>query len=191
MKTKLLYLLFLSFCSAIVTASEMNGEAHIDDIPMYLEYSGKLSSSGQPLEKHFPLLADQGFEQIIYLALTTNNGALKNEDELVLKHGMEYVHIAVDFSKPSRRNFESVAALLNGASESRSLVHCQVNYRASVFSFLYRVIYLGVPIDEAKKDMDSIWMVNAIWYQFIVDTLNAHGLSHECETCDWQAIEPE
>jgi len=42
-----------------------------------------------------------GFDQIIYLALTTSNTAIQREDELEGKNGMEYVGVAVDFQKPA------------------------------------------------------------------------------------------
>ena len=47
----------------------------------------------------------------------------------------------------------------------------QINLRASTFSFLYRVIYAGVPMAEAKQDLDAIWVPDKVWYQFIVAVL--------------------
>ena len=96
------------------------------------------------------------------------------------------MHVAVDFSKSSLRNFELVAAILNNSGDRKSLIHCQVNYRASTFSFLYWVIYLGVPVDEAKRDLDKVWGPDPVWCRFIIDTLAACGMSLECDACDWQ-----
>ncbi len=187
--TQVVVLLMLSVYSAVPLAKSEKAAGFTDEIPDYIDYSNTLSSSGQPLAKHIPQLAEMGFDQVIYLALTTNSTAIKKEDELVLKNGMDYVHVAVDYSKPSLRNFETVASLLNNSEDLKSLVHCQVNYRASTFSFLYRVIYLDVPIGDAKKDLDRVWGPDSVWYQFIVDTLAAHGMSHECDSCDWQERE--
>lgn len=64
------------------------------------------------LDWQIPLLAEQGFQRIIYLVLTSNQTALAGEDDLVLASGMEYAHIAVDFSRPTLENFQLVAALL-------------------------------------------------------------------------------
>lgn len=179
-------LTLLSMFAASVMAKSEQVAASTDDIPNFIEYSESLSSSGQPLKKHMPLLADMGFEQIIYLALTTNSTALDKEDELVLENGMNYVHVAVDFSEPSLMNFETVASILKSSSDQKSLLHCQVNYRASTFSFLYRIIYLGVPVGEAKEDLDKVWTPDPVWYQFLVNTLAMHGMTHECDSCDWQ-----
>jgi len=58
-----------------------------------------------------------------------------------------------------------------------------------LFSFLYRVIYGGVPMLDAKSDLDEIWQPDKTWYRFIVAVLNKHGLSEECEGCDWGSNE--
>ena len=47
-------------------------------------------------------------------------------------------------------------------------------------------MYLGVPVDEAKRDLDKVWGPDPVWYHFIIDTLAARGMSHECDACDWQ-----
>lgn len=186
---RVILLLMIPVVSGTTLAATESPSVFTNEIPNYLDYSDTLSSAGQPLAKHIPLLAGMGFDQIIYLALTTSNTAIQKEDELVGKNGMEYVHVAVDFSKPSLRNFELVAAILNSSGDQKSLIHCQVNYRASTFSFLYRVIYLGVPVDEAKRDLDKVWGPDPVWYRFIIDTLAAYGMSHECDACDWQERE--
>ena len=44
------------------------------------------------------------------------------------------------------------------ANEDRTVyVHCVANYRGSVFTFLYRVLVEGVPEEEARQDLESIW----------------------------------
>ena len=75
---------------------------------------------------------------------------------------MEHLRVAVDSSKPSLRNFELFAAILNNSGDRKSFIHCQVNYRASTFSFLYWVTYLGVPVDEAKRDLDKVWGLDPV-----------------------------
>lgn len=177
--------LLLMFAASAMAKSEKVA-AFTDDIPNFIEYSEFLSSSGQISKQHMPLLAGMGFEQVIYLALTTNSTALDKEDELVLANGMNYVQVAVDFSKPSLKNFETVALILKSSSDQKSLLHCQVNYRASTFSFLYRIIYLGIPVSMAKEDLDKVWTPDPVWYQFLVSTLAVHGMTHECDSCDWQ-----
>jgi protein tyrosine phosphatase (PTP) superfamily phosphohydrolase (DUF442 family) len=159
--------------------------AGLEGISNYRQYTDSFSSAGQPTVEQIPLLAKEGFKRVIYLALTTNQTAIAGEDDLVLKNGMEYVHIPVDFSRPTLKNFQLVAAILQDDPDHKTLLHCQINLRASSFSFLYRVIFLKTPIVEAKAALDSVWIPDQVWYQFIVDTLAHYKLSATCDGCDW------
>ena len=157
----------------------------VADIPNYREYSESFSSSGQPTIEQIPQLAAAGFGRVIYLAYTTNQTAIPGEDKLVLDNGMDYVHIPVDFSEPTLKNFQLVAKVLQDEPSLKTLLHCQINLRASTFSFLYRAIFLQVPIGKAKVDLDAIWVPDKVWYKFIVDTLAHYDMRADCETCDW------
>lgn len=54
------------------------------------------------------------------------------------------------------------------------------------FSFLYRVIYDDVSVEEATRDMNSVWQRNEVWRDFIFEVLGSYGKSvEECENCDW------
>ena len=59
-----------------------------------------------------------------------------------------------------------------------TLVHCEVNFRASVFGFLYQVIYLGTPSEEAQSLLTSIWIPNETWETFITYVLAEKGFEH-------------
>jgi ferredoxin len=70
--------------------------------------------------------------------------------------------------------------------DAKTLLHCQVNARATTFSFLYRVIYDGVSAEEVKRDMNTVWQPNEVWRDFIFAALESYGKSvDECESCDW------
>ena len=179
----LLTSLFLIFCNTLFAADD------ISDIDNYLQYSPYLSSSGQPSAQQFKAVSATGFERVVYLAFTANKTAIESEDRVVKALGMDYLHIPVDFDKPALEDFEDLASVLNRDKNIRTLVHCQINLRASAFSFLYRVIYGGVPMADAKSDLDEIWQPDKTWYRFIVNVLSKHGLSHECDGCDWGSNE--
>jgi len=161
------------------------------DIDNYRQYSPQFSSSGQPSAEQLKTVSDEGFERVIYLAFSDNQTAIEAEDRVVKKLGMDYVHIPVDFESPTIEDFEDFAAVMNRNQKKRTLLHCQINLRASTFSFLYRVIYAGVPIAQAKQDLDAIWQPDTVWYRFIVDVLRQHDMSHECDDCDWAENEFE
>lgn len=169
----------------LIVAGVANATDEISKIDNYRQYSSYFSSSGQPDEKQFEALAKDGFHRIIYVAFTDNKTAIESEDRVVKSLGMDYVHIPVDFDRPTLADFEDFASVLNRNRNVRTLLHCQINLRASAFSFLYRVIYGGVSMADAKSDLDAIWQPDKVWYQFIVDVLKQHGLSQECDDCDW------
>ena len=169
---------FLIVCGSLAAAG-------VSEIDNYRQYSPNFSSSGQPDKDQLKAVADAGFERVIYIAFTDNTTAIESEDRIVKTLGMDYLHIPVDFDQPTLEDFEDFAAVLNRDGEVRTLLHCQINLRASAFSFLYRVIYDGVSITEAKSDLDAIWQPDKVWYRFIVEVLRQHGLSHDCDGCDW------
>jgi protein tyrosine phosphatase (PTP) superfamily phosphohydrolase (DUF442 family) len=179
--------LILALC--LLSASPRLTAGDFDGIDNYIRYSPYFSSSGQPGANEMKALSEAGFQRIIYLAFSDNKSALPNEDRVVKSLGMDYMQIPVDFERPTIDDFEDFAAVLNRDKTIRTLLHCQVNFRASTFSFLYRVIYGGVPMAEAKSDLDSIWQPDRVWYRFIVDVLAKHGLSPACDGCDWGSNE--
>lgn len=157
----------------------------LSDITNYRKYDANFSSSGQPSAEQLKMVSENGYERVIYIAFNDNKSAINNEDRLVKSLGMDYVHIPVDFDQPTLEDFADFAALMNRKPQTPTLLHCQVNFRASAFSFLYRVIYLNVPIDQAKLDLDTVWQPNEVWYRFIANVLADHALSPQCGTCDW------
>lgn len=175
----------LLFSASLVAADDLSG------IDNYRQYSPQFSSSGQPSVSQLEAVSEAGFERVIYLAFSDNQTAIEVEDRVVKKLGMDYVHIPVDFESPTIEDFEDFAAVMNRDQQKRTLLHCQINLRASTFSFLYRVIYAGVPIAQAKQDLDAIWQPDKVWYQLIVDVLRQHDMSHECDDCDWAENEFE
>jgi len=175
--------LLMMFGSVQLAADE------ITDIDNYRQYSPYFSSSGQPSADQLKVLSEAGFKRVIYLAFTDNKTAIASEDRVVKSLGMDYLQIPVDFERPTLEDFEDFAAVLNRDKSVRTLLHCQINLRASTFSFLYRIIYDGVPMAVAKADLDAIWQPDKTWYQFIVDVLKNHGLAPECDGCDWETNE--
>jgi protein tyrosine phosphatase (PTP) superfamily phosphohydrolase (DUF442 family) len=147
----------------------------VAEILNYREYSPRFASSGQPTEAQLQSVKDAGFERVIYIAFSNNPNALANEDQIVKSLGMDYLHIPVDWNNPTTRDFYAFADAMQRESERKTLLHCQVNARATAFSFLYRVIYEDVPVALAKQDMLSVWEPNETWSNFVSDVLQEHG----------------
>ncbi len=151
----------------------------------YRRYTPFFASSGQPSAEQLEWIARQGIERVIYLAYTDNESAIPAEDRIVTGLGMRYVHVPIDFENPTVGDFNLFTRLMQQQPIENTLVHCQVNFRAATFSFLYRVIYLKVPMAEAKVALDSVWEPTPVWFEFIKVVLHDHGMSLECDGCDW------
>ena len=179
----LLIVLAMLQCAAALAAGSL------DEIVNYREYSPTFSSAGQPDAAQLGLVRAAGFERVVYIAYSDQEKSLANEDRVVKSLGMEYVHIPVEWGAPTASDFALFRAAMQSGDSKRTLLHCQVNYRASAFSFLYRVIVDGVPLAAAKADMNSVWTPNETWRDLIFDVLENHDLSPHCEGCDWSIQE--
>lgn len=159
------------------------------DIVNFREYSPNFASAGQPDAEQLEAARDAGFERVIYIAYSDQERSLANEDRVVKSLGMEYVHIPVEWDAPTASDFALFAAAMQSGEGKKTLLHCQVNYRASAFSFLYRVINEGVPVAQAKADMNSVWTPNETWRALIFSVLENAGISPHCDGCDWSVGE--
>ena len=159
--------------------------AELADIPNYREYSKTFASSGQPNKGQLQDAWVGGFERVIYLAFSDHESSIEGEDRISKELGMEYINIPVNWGSPTPGDFNLFAAVMQSAPDKKTLLHCQVNFRASSFSFLYRVIYEDVPIAQAKSDLNSVWTPNSVWTSFIHEVLAQHDISPECGGCDW------
>ena len=98
---------------------------------------------------------------------------------------MDYVQVPVIWDAPSVSDFYAFAGAMQREPGKKTLLHCQANYRASAFAFLYRVLFLDVPVAEAKADMNAVWTPNETWRDLIFAVLADNGISPDCAGCDW------
>jgi protein tyrosine phosphatase (PTP) superfamily phosphohydrolase (DUF442 family) len=159
--------------------------AQLGEISNFREYSETFSSSGQPTIEQLTAVRDAGFERVIYIAFSTDGNAIAQEDKIVSDLGMDYVQIPVVWNRPTLANFNLFSSILRQEPDAKTLLHCQVNFRASAFSFLHRVINEGVSVADAKADMNSVWQPNETWRDFIFSVLAENGISPDCSSCNW------
>ena len=146
-------------------------EQGIEGILNYLPISETIGTAGQPSEAQFAAIGAAGYEAVVNLAMPDSSNALPNEGELVAGQGMDYVHIPVVWDAPTMADLARFFAVMEGYRNKKVFVHCAVNMRVSVFVLLYRVLRLGVPLEEARKDMLKIWELNEVWQRFMEDAL--------------------
>jgi protein tyrosine phosphatase (PTP) superfamily phosphohydrolase (DUF442 family) len=164
--------------------------ADLAAINNFRQYSPVFASAGQPTREQFQVLKDNGFERVVYIAFSNVGAAISDEDAVVKGLGMEYLHVPVDFNQPLAADFYAFADSMQRAQGKKTLLHCQVNARATAFSFLYRVIYDELSVEQAKADMNTVWQPNAVWRDFIFAVLADNGKSPDCAGCDWTPPPP-
>ena len=131
----------------------------------YVAASERIHTAGQPDAATLAKLAEQGFELVVNLAPPNNQGAVADEGKLVAEDGPAYVNIPVNWQKPTYEDFE--------------LLHCQLNMRASAFTFLYRVIHEHVPPEQAMEALRAVWIPRDQWATFTADVLERNNVAFE------------
>ena len=115
-----------------------------------------LSSAGQIAYDQIPLLAEEGYEVVVNLAIADErrNG---QEGFLVAQNGLTYVHIPVDWERPELEDVEMFFDVMQANEGRHVFVHCFANMRASAFVYMYRTLVEGVPEEEARATMNEVW----------------------------------
>jgi len=135
-------------------------------ITNYIKINKQISTSGQPTKKEFKKIAKEGFDVVINLAMH-NKGALKEEDKIVSKNGMLYVHIPIEWKQPQKSRMLLFLKLLKQLEDEdkRIWIHCIKNYRVSVCMHLYKKFVWK------EKNLDFIkpndYMPNETWIEIL------------------------
>ena len=141
--------------------------ASIEEIRGFLRLDDRVATSGMPRPEHFAAMRAAGFDVVINLALPTSDHALANEGDLVSQQGMTYVHIPVNFERPTPADFEKFRRVMDALADRKVFVHCAANMRVSAFMYLYRVRNDPGCEAQAAGDMHQIWRPDGVWKDFI------------------------
>lgn len=116
----------------------------MESILNYIKVNDNISTSGQPTKKQFKMIAENGFDVVINLAMH-NKGALKEEDKIVSKNEMIYIHIPITWKNPELDRLQLFMHLLKTLQDEKKkvFIHCIMNYRASAFIFQYKKLILN------------------------------------------------
>lgn len=131
----------------------------------YISIDENLATAGQPSPEQFELIAKEGFEVVINLALCESDNALENEDKIVTSYGVSYVHLPVNWEKPQRKKLEEFFLILQALRGKKVFVHCAKNYRVSVFMYLYKKCILNQA--DVSLIAPNEFSPNEIWQEFI------------------------
>lgn len=142
----------------------------LNDIFNFIQLDDRVATSGQPTAAQFSLVKEAGYTTVINLAPKSHENALGNEDEILERMGIRYIHLPVVFTNPTREDFDRFVDALESCDDDRIWVHCAANMRVSAFFFKYRTERLGWSSDEAETDLHRIWepgKVMGVWQTFI------------------------
>ena len=181
MKTMLVILVI--FATLTLQAFANNPASALFEIKNFRVNSPTLASAGMPKELQFSALKQQGFTHIINLI----PGKFSAEEELAKGLGIDFKKIPIVWHQPTIEDFKVFVATMNKytaptnskannktdsvSKQPKVLVHCQLNYRASAFVYLYQVTQLGMDPEQAQKQLHTVWQPEGIWQHFIEEVI--------------------
>jgi protein tyrosine phosphatase (PTP) superfamily phosphohydrolase (DUF442 family) len=144
-----------------------------------VEISNRLTTSGQPSLAWLDGLKENGFEAVIYLAPATVQDAVREEPLTASRQGVVFVNIPIRWEEPTSRDFETFSAVLTALGERKTLVHCQLNYRASSLVFLHRTLVGGEDPGKAYESVARVWSPTGAWKRLLQDQLGRRGIAFD------------
>jgi protein tyrosine phosphatase (PTP) superfamily phosphohydrolase (DUF442 family) len=129
----------------------------------YIKINELISTSGQPKVEQFELIAKEGFEVVINLAMYNSSNAIENENKVVTDLNMSYFHIPVDFENPKLSDLKLFLNILQSLGANKVWIHCAKNYRVTAFMYVYHKYILNTPFDDIDISMFNIWSPTPVW----------------------------
>jgi len=139
----------------------------LEGIFNYLPVTDSIVTGGQPTEAQFEFVRDAGYRHVINLAPHQAENALPDERATLHALGIEYVHIPVDFQRPTEADFEHFCMAMSEIAPAPVLVHCAANMRVSAFMYRYRRDVLQEDPEALKRDLHQIWEPFGVWKDFV------------------------
>ena len=133
----------------------------------YVKINELISTSGQPKIEELELIANEGFEVIINLAMPTTSNALENEDKIVSSLNMSYIHIPVDFENPKLSDLKLFLNILQALGANKVWIHCAKNYRVSAFMYVYHKYILHTPFEQIDLSIFDMWQPSSVWQELM------------------------
>jgi uncharacterized protein (TIGR01244 family) len=141
----------------------------------YVMVSARLGTAGMPTREQIARIAGAGYRVVINLAPGDALGSHADEAALVARAGMTYAHLPVNFAQPTAEDYRQFAALMKQHEGERVFVHCQIALRASVFTYLYRVLERGEDPDLAYEAVLQVWQPSHQWRELMRELHAARG----------------
>ena len=160
-------LFLLPIAAILLTACNEDGPsddmAHDGPMMNFVRVDDQLATGGHFVGDGIAQMQAEGVEVVIDLRDEPPEG----HRERVEAVGLTYINIPVLWRSPEHSDFEAFRVAMAEHADEHVLVQCQANYRASAFTYLYRVLYGGVEEAEARAAMNEIWEPEGDWQAYI------------------------
>uniref|UniRef100_UPI004047CE08 protein tyrosine phosphatase family protein n=1 Tax=Aliarcobacter sp. TaxID=2321116 RepID=UPI004047CE08 len=133
----------------------------------YIKINELISTSGQPKIEEFKIIAQEGFEVVINLAMYNASNAIENENKVVTDLNMSYFHIPVNFEEPTLSDLKLFLNVLQSLGANKVWIHCAKNYRVSAFMYVYHKYILNTPFENIDLSIFDIWSPSPKWQQLM------------------------
>ncbi len=118
-------------------SSSDSDSPRIDTSYNFRRASPTVTTSGVVGARRLGHLREQGYAAVINLLPDDNQQAVANEQELVTNQGLIYVHIPVDFARPTDAVFAQFCRAMDALDSQQMHLHCAANFRVSAFYARY------------------------------------------------------
>jgi len=139
------------------------------NIENFLKIDDKIYTSGLPEIEDFKDIKKEGFDIVISLSMPEDSKSLENEELILTKLGITYIHIPVDYLNPKLQDFEFFRKIVNCFKDKKLFIHCTKNFRVSIFMYLYKFAEENIEDEELRL---KFFIQNETWEQFIIDVKN-------------------
>ena len=155
----------LPAAAILLAACNEHEEDTAHDGPMmnYVRVDDRLATGGHFIGDGIEQVQSEGVEVVIDLRDEPPEG----HRERLEAQGLTYVNIPGLWRAPERSDFESFREAMAEHTGKHVLVQCQGNYRASAFTYMYRVLDSGVEEAEARAAMNEVWEPAGEWQDYI------------------------
>ncbi len=145
----------------------------LEEICNFLPISDELICSGMPRADQLADVAAAGVNLVVNLATLDPKQDSHDEAAMVRSLGMEYAGIPIEWDAPTGDDLHAFLDVMDEHVGQKILVHCRLNYRATAFIALYRVLRQGSKPSDALRDLRRIWDPKQypVWDQFIAEHL--------------------
>jgi protein tyrosine phosphatase (PTP) superfamily phosphohydrolase (DUF442 family) len=129
----------------------------VDQAYNFRQVSDSISTAGVLGEDQLGALQREGYTAVINLLPEDSEYAIRGERDLVLRQGLSYTHIPVDFSAPRESDYRAFEAAMRELQGARLMIHCAANYRVSAFYAIYARRNLGWTAEQGGTFIAAIW----------------------------------